>query len=75
MSTLREAEMRAATRLPVTVKHRIGVDDVDQYEDMLRFVDVVSEARCDGPCALRLDEAEALLRRARSLDEWAKEGT
>jgi 2-dehydro-3-deoxyphosphooctonate aldolase (KDO 8-P synthase) len=34
-----------------------------------------NEARCDGPCALRLDEAEALLRRARSLDEWAKEGT
>jgi 2-dehydro-3-deoxyphosphooctonate aldolase (KDO 8-P synthase) len=31
------------------------------------------EALCDGPCALRLDEAEALLRRARSLDGWAKE--
>ena len=42
------AEMRAATRLPVTVKHRIGVDEVDRYEDMLRFVDVVSAAGCDG---------------------------
>ena len=42
------SEMRAATTLPVTVKHRIGVDEVDRYEDMLRFVDVVSEAECDG---------------------------
>ena len=38
--------MKQATKLPVTVKHRIGVDDVDQYEDMLRFVDIVSEADC-----------------------------
>ena len=30
------------------------------------------EALCDGPCALRLEDAEALLSRARSLDEWAK---
>lgn len=42
------AEMRAATRLPVTVKHRIGVDEVDRYEDMLRFVEVVAAAGCDG---------------------------
>ncbi len=41
------AAMRAATRLPVTVKHRIGVDDLDRYEDMLRFVDVVAAAGCD----------------------------
>lgn len=40
--------MREATTLPVTVKHRIGVDDVDRYEDMLRFVDIVSEANPDG---------------------------
>lgn len=39
--------MRAAVDLPVTVKHRIGVDDVDRYEDMKRFVDVVSEAGAD----------------------------
>ncbi len=42
------AEMRAAARLPVTVKHRIGVDDVDRYEDMLRFVHIVAQAGCDG---------------------------
>lgn len=39
--------MRAAVGLPVTVKHRIGIDELDRYEDMLRFVDVVSEAGAD----------------------------
>lgn len=39
--------MKGATSLPVTVKHRIGVDEVDQYDDMLRFVDVVAEAGAD----------------------------
>ena len=38
--------MRAAVDLPITVKHRIGVDDMDDYADMLRFVDVVAEAGC-----------------------------
>ncbi len=40
--------MKAATSIPVTVKHRIGVDDVDTYADMLRFVDTVAEAGADG---------------------------
>jgi tRNA-dihydrouridine synthase A len=39
--------MRDATRLPVTVKHRIGIDHLDGYEDMLRFVDEVSAAGAD----------------------------
>ncbi len=39
--------MRAATTLPVTVKHRIGVDDLDAYEDMARFVSIVSESGAD----------------------------
>lgn len=38
--------MRAAGSIAVTVKHRIGVDDLDRYEDMLNFVDVVSSAGC-----------------------------
>lgn len=42
------AEMKAKTSLPVTVKHRIGVDDHDQYEHMLHFVERVMEAGCDG---------------------------
>jgi len=39
--------MRSASRLAVTVKHRIGIDDLDRYEDMLRFVDVVARTGCD----------------------------
>ncbi len=38
------AAMQAAVPVPVTVKHRIGVDDLDRYEDMARFVEVVSGA-------------------------------
>jgi tRNA-dihydrouridine synthase A len=38
--------MRAACDLPVTVKHRIGVDDLDHYDDMRRFVDTVALAGC-----------------------------
>lgn len=38
------AAMRAAVKIPVTVKHRIGVDELDRYEDMLRFVDTVAAA-------------------------------
>lgn len=41
------AAMRAAVELPITVKHRIGVDELDRYEDMLRFVDVVAAVGCD----------------------------
>lgn len=39
--------MRAQVAIPVTVKHRIGVDDLDRYEDLLRFVDTVAEAGAD----------------------------
>jgi tRNA-dihydrouridine synthase A len=41
------AAMRAEVPLPITVKHRIGIDDLDRYEDMLHFVDVVAEAGAD----------------------------
>ena len=40
------AAMLAATKIPVTVKHRIGIDDLDRYEDMVNFVRIVSEAGC-----------------------------
>jgi len=39
--------MRRAVSIPVTVKHRIGFDELDRYEDMLRFVDRVAAAGCD----------------------------
>lgn len=38
------AAMAAATPLPVTVKHRIGIDDLDSYEHLLQFVDTVAAA-------------------------------
>jgi tRNA-dihydrouridine synthase A len=40
------AAMRAATRLPVTVKHRIGIDDCDRYDDLVNFVETVAAAGC-----------------------------
>ena len=39
--------MRKATPLPVTVKHRIGIDDKDSYEDLAHFVAQVSSAGSD----------------------------
>ena len=41
------AAMKAEVDIPVTVKHRIGIDDLDRYEDMLNFVTVVSQAGSD----------------------------
>lgn len=40
------AAMMAATRLPVSVKHRIGVDDCDSYEHLAHFVQTVAETGC-----------------------------
>lgn len=39
--------MKKAVDIPVTVKHRIGIDDLDRYEDMKNFVAVVSQAEAD----------------------------
>ncbi|MFZ9317782.1 MAG: tRNA dihydrouridine(20/20a) synthase DusA, partial [Vulcanococcus sp.] len=36
--------MAAASPLPVTVKHRIGIDERDSYEELLAFVDAVAAA-------------------------------
>ena len=38
--------MMAASPLPISVKHRIGIDDIDRYEDMVHFVSVVAAAGC-----------------------------
>ncbi|HEY9200659.1 MAG TPA: tRNA dihydrouridine(20/20a) synthase DusA [Gammaproteobacteria bacterium] len=40
------AEMQAASNLPVTVKHRIGIDENDSIEELFRFVETVAEAGC-----------------------------
>lgn len=39
--------MRRAVSIPVTVKHRLGVDDMDSETDLTHFVDVVSRAPAD----------------------------
>ncbi|BAZ44033.1 putative dihydrouridine synthase TIM-barrel protein nifR3 [Chondrocystis sp. NIES-4102] len=40
------AAMQKAVDIPVTVKHRIGVDQCDRYEDLFDFVRIISEAGC-----------------------------
>jgi tRNA-dihydrouridine synthase A len=39
--------MRAAVDVPVTVKHRIGIDERDSYEALCDFVGTVAAAGCD----------------------------
>jgi tRNA-dihydrouridine synthase A len=38
--------MQDACSLPVTVKHRIGIDDLDSYDHMARFVETVAATGC-----------------------------
>jgi tRNA-dihydrouridine synthase A len=40
------AAMVGATAIPVSVKHRIGVDERDRYDDMVEFVETVTAAGC-----------------------------
>ncbi len=39
--------MRAAVKIPVTVKCRTGVDDRDSPEALMQFIETVSAAGCD----------------------------
>ncbi|MPW45336.1 tRNA dihydrouridine(20/20a) synthase DusA [Acinetobacter guerrae] len=39
-------QMQKAVSIPVTVKHRIGIDDMQSYEEMLHFVDTVATTGC-----------------------------
>lgn len=38
--------MRARVKIPVSVKHRIGVDELDAFEHMAHFVSTVASAGC-----------------------------
>jgi tRNA-dihydrouridine synthase A len=38
--------MRRAVSIPVTVKHRIGIDDMDDYKGLNGFVDIVAGSGC-----------------------------
>jgi len=40
-------EMQSATNVPVTVKSRIGIDDLDSYEFLHTFIEQVSAAGCE----------------------------
>ena len=40
------AAMVSVTTLPITVKTRIGIDDLDSYEALCRFIQQVSDAGC-----------------------------
>ncbi len=41
------AAMRNACSLPVTVKHRIGINGRDSYEQLCDFVEIVRQAGCE----------------------------
>ena len=41
------AAMQDVVDLPITVKHRIGVDDFDSYDFLCEFVDTVAKSGCD----------------------------
>ncbi|TXH65546.1 MAG: tRNA dihydrouridine(20/20a) synthase DusA [Tolumonas sp.] len=41
------AAMRAEVSIPVTVKSRIGIDDLDSYEFLLDFIETVKQSGCD----------------------------
>ncbi|WP_179840080.1 tRNA-dihydrouridine synthase, partial [Burkholderia mallei] len=38
--------MQDSVQIPITVKHRIGIDDFDSYEFMRDFVGKVAESGC-----------------------------
>ncbi len=39
--------MKQAVKIPVTVKHRLGVDERDSYQDLVAFVQIVAAEGCD----------------------------
>lgn len=41
------AAMRAEVSIPVTVKSRIGIDDMDSYEFLCDFIETVKQSGCD----------------------------
>lgn len=38
--------MQDACTIPITVKHRIGIDDMERYEDLLAFVEPIAATGC-----------------------------
>ncbi len=40
------ATMQNAVKIPVTVKHRIGIDDMEDYEGLVNFVSTIATTGC-----------------------------
>jgi tRNA-dihydrouridine synthase A len=51
--------MRESVSIPVTIKHRTGIDRIEDYEFLARFVDVVSRA---GGCTFIVHARNAVLK-------------
>lgn len=41
------AAMQHAVKIPVTVKHRIGIDDMEDYEGLVKFVSTIAKTGCN----------------------------
>lgn len=41
------AAMQNAVKIPVTVKHRIGIDDMEDYEGLTKFVSTIAATGCN----------------------------
>jgi tRNA-dihydrouridine synthase A len=39
-------EMQSSVKIPVTIKHRIGVDDVEDYDSLVKFVETIAATGC-----------------------------
>ncbi len=41
------ATMQEKVAIPITVKSRIGIDDLDAYEDLTNFINIIADAGCE----------------------------
>ena len=41
------SEMKRVCQIPITVKHRTGIDDLDSYELLSKFVRTIADSGCD----------------------------
>ncbi|EIJ41103.1 tRNA dihydrouridine synthase A [Beggiatoa alba B18LD] len=41
------ATMKQAVNIPITVKSRIGIDELDSYEHLCHFIQTIAQAGCD----------------------------
>ncbi len=41
------SEMISRVNIPVTIKHRIGIDGLETYEDLANFIKIISQSGCE----------------------------